>query len=69
MATRSRARANSAHPLDHVRMTEGERRAAQAALEQGERIAEFLVAAAGAVASIVHGIERGFRALARHPGR
>jgi hypothetical protein len=62
------ARATS-HPLDRVRMSECERRAAKAAMEQGERIADLLAGACAAAASIVHGIERGLRAMTRYPSR
>lgn len=52
-------------PLDRVRMTDGERTAAQASLEQGERIASFIVDARAAIGFVVHGVERGIRALTR----
>ena len=53
------------NPLDHVRMTDSERTAAQAALERGERIAGFIVEAMTAIRFGVHALERGVRALTR----
>ena len=52
-------------PLDRVRLTGSKRTAAQASLEQGERIASFIVAAMAAIGSLVHVVERGVRALTR----
>jgi hypothetical protein len=46
-------------------MTPEDRRAARVAMARGERIATLLVGAAAGVASIVRGVERGLRALAR----
>jgi hypothetical protein len=46
-------------------MTHGERCSAKASMAQGERIADFLIGAIAAAASIVRGVERGLRPRAR----
>jgi hypothetical protein len=52
-------------PLIGIRISECERQAARAHLRQGERIADFLIAAITAVRSVMRGVARAFRALAR----
>lgn len=48
-------------PLIGIRISECERRAAKTYLRQGERVADFLIAAITAM----RGVPRAFRALAR----
>jgi hypothetical protein len=52
-------------PLDRVRMKDSERTAAQVSLEQGERIASFIVDATAAIGFVLRVVERGVRALTR----
>jgi hypothetical protein len=52
-------------PLIGVRISECERQAAKARLRQGERIADFLIAAITAMRSVMRGVARAFQALAR----
>jgi len=54
-----------ADPLIGICMSECERQAARAHLRQGERIADFLIAAITAIRSVMRGVARAFRALAR----
>jgi hypothetical protein len=46
-------------------MTDSERTAAQVSLEQGERIASFIVDAMAAIGFVLRAVERGVRALTR----
>jgi hypothetical protein len=52
-------------PLIGMRMSECERQAARVHLRQGERIADFMIAAITALRSVMRGVARGFRSLAR----
>ena len=66
MKPASSIRARKSNPLDRVRLTESERLAAQQYMEQGELIADFVLAAIEAVRSVVHGIERGLQGLSKY---
>ena len=52
-------------PLIGIHMSECERQAARAHLRQGERIADFLIAAITAMRSVMRGVARAFRSRAR----
>jgi hypothetical protein len=60
----NRNRSRNGDLLARVRLTESQRLAAQAAMQQGERITGLIFAAVAAIRSAGHGLERGFRALA-----
>lgn len=49
--------------LDDVRMTEQERQAAKAYMQQGEFVADLILGAAGMIRSVLQRVERGLRAL------
>ncbi len=59
----NRNRSRNGDLLARVRLTESQRLAAQESLEQGERIAELILAAIAAIRSFGHGFERSLRAL------
>lgn len=52
-------------PLIGMRLSECERQAARAHLRQGERIADFMIAAITAMRSVVRGVARAFQAMMR----
>ncbi len=52
-------------PLIGMRLSECERQAARAHLRQGERIADFMIAAIAAMRSVVRGVARAFQAMTR----
>ena len=65
MGTSAKLSTRVRSPLDRVRMKDSERTAAQASLEQGERIASFIVRAMAAIGFVAHVVERGGRAFTR----
>lgn len=60
-----RRKSPSTVSLDGIRMTESERAAARAALEQGARIACFILGVAAAVSAVARGVGLRLQALAR----
>ena len=66
MKPASRIRTRKSNLLDRVRLTESERLAAQQYMEQGELIADFVLAVIAAVRSVMHGIERGLRGQSKY---
>jgi len=63
MRVSTRRQARNMDPLARVTMRESERRAAREYMEQGERVAEFVVAAMAAIRAAGHAFERSLRAL------
>jgi hypothetical protein len=52
-------------PLERVRMTESERRAAEVYLAQGEAVADFIISMGAGIRLLVHRVERGIRTRTR----
>lgn len=52
-------------PLDRVRMTESERRTAEAYLAQGEAVADFIMSMGAGIRFLVRRVERGVRIRTR----
>lgn len=65
MGASTKNRARFINPLDRVRMSESERRAAKAYLAQGEAVADFIMGVIAALRFVIRGVERGVRTLAR----
>jgi hypothetical protein len=65
MGTSAKLSTGSSSPFDRVRMTDSERTAAQLSLEQGERIASFIVDATAAISFLLRTVEGGVRVLTR----
>jgi len=63
MRAHSDCRSRNTDLLARVRLTESQRLAAQASMEQGERIAELILAAVAAIRSAGTSLERSLRAL------
>lgn len=65
MKTSAKSQRQLISRLDQIRMTERERHAAKAYMQQGEFVADLIIQAYVAIRSVVQLVERGLRGFAR----